>query len=291
MDFLQQMNRSLQYIEDHITEEIDVNKVAKLAYCSEYHFRRMFSSLAGVSLSEYIRRRRLTLAAFDLLNADFKVIDVAMTYQYQSPDSFTKAFQKLHGILPSQVKENGHLLKAYPQMTFQLTIKGGSEMQYRIEEKEAFQIVGLKKRVPLIYEGVNPEIEKMWLSLTMEQIEEWKSLSNIEPSGLISASTNFSERTSEYSELDHYIGAATTNEVTITADKLEVPAQTWVIFTAVGKFPEALQNVWARIYSEWFPSSQYEQTGGPEILWNEDKDMSKPNYKSEIWIPVIKREI
>jgi AraC family transcriptional regulator len=289
MDSLKSMNDALQYMEDHLQYEIDFAEVARRAYCSEYHFKRMFSFLAGIPLSEYVRRRRLTLAAFELQNSDVKVIDVAVKYGYSSPDSFTKAFQQLHGITPSEARKNGHSLKAFPRMSFQLSVKGGSEMNYRIVEKEAFSIVGLKKRVPLVFEGVNPEIAAMWQSLTPEMIQQLKSLSNIEPSGLISASTNFSERTIENSELDHYIGSATTDVCAENLSELKVAPSTWAVFEAVGPFPETLQNVWGRIYSEWFPSSSYEQTEGPEILWNADKDTTSPTFRSEIWVPVKKK--
>jgi AraC family transcriptional regulator len=290
MDLLKEMNNALSYIEDNLTNDIDFTEVARLAFCSEYHFKRMFSFLAGVTLSEYIRRRRLTLAAFELNSSNVRIIDVAVKYGYNSPDSFTRAFESLHGITPSEARNNGQSLKAYPQMTFQLSIKGGSEMNYRIEEKEAFRIVGIKKRVPLIYNGVNPEIASMWGSLNTETIIKLKSLSNVEPFGLLSASTNFSEGRMEGGELDHYIGVATDNEVPDNLAYLEVPASTWAVFESVGPFPDTLQNVWGRIYSEWFPSSNYEQIDGPEILWNENKDMTSPTYKSEIWIMVSKKQ-
>jgi AraC family transcriptional regulator len=290
MDLLKNMNDALKYIEDNLTNEIDFKEAARLAVCSEFHFKRMFSFLAGITLSEYIRRRRLTLAAFELKDTKVRVIDIAMKYGYNSPDSFARAFQTLHGITPSEARNNGHSLKAYPPMTFQLSIKGGSEMNYRIIEKEAFRIVGIKKRVPIIFNGVNPEIASMWQSLDIVKINQLKSFSNVEPVGLISASTNFSEgRMEEKGELDHYIGAATTNECPDNLTQLEVSASTWAVFEAVGPFPDTLQNVWGRIYSEWFPTSNYEQSVGPEILWNEHKDVTSPTFKSEIWIPVVKR--
>jgi AraC family transcriptional regulator len=290
MDLLKNMNSAIRYIEDHLADEIDFKEVARRAYCSEYHFKRMFSFLAGISLSEYIRRRRLTLAAFELGDQNVKVIDIAIKYGYSSPDSFTRAFQQLHGITPTEARHNGHSLKAFPPMSFQLSIQGGSEMNYRIVEKEAFRIVGLKKRVPIIFNGVNPEISAMWQSLNEEKIKELKGLSNVEPKGLISASTNFSEdRMEEKGELDHYIGAATTSECPEHLSSLEVAAGTWAVFEAVGPFPFTLQNVWGRIYSEWFPSSSYQQVEGPEILWNESKDVSSPNFRSEIWMPVMKK--
>ncbi|HDR7587709.1 AraC family transcriptional regulator [Bacillus mycoides] len=290
MDSLKNMNAAMQYIEDNLTHEIDFKEVAKIAFCSEYHFKRMFSFLAGISLSEYIRCRRLTLAAFELTDSNAKVIDVAIKYGYNSPDSFTRAFQNLHGITPSEARSTSRSLKAYSPMTFQLSIQGGNEMNYRIEEKGPFQIIGIQKRVPIVFNGVNEEIASMWKSLDSQSIETLKSLSNIEPTGIISASTNFSEgRMEEKGELDHYIGVATTKDCPKQFKQLEVAASTWAIFEAVGPFPDALQNVWGRIYSEWFPSSNYELAEGPEILWNESKDVSSPNFRSEIWIPVLKK--
>jgi AraC family transcriptional regulator len=284
------MNQALAYIEEHLTAEIEFKQVVSLALCSEYHFRRMFSFLAGVTLSEYIRRRRLTLAAFELVHDNVLVIDMALKYGYSSPDAFTRAFHGLHGITPTEARYSGQQLKAYPRMTFQLTIKGGSEMNYRIEEKAGFRIVGIMRRVPLIYNGVNPEIASMWEALDDDMIDTLKFLSNVEPAGLISASTNFSEGRLDGGELDHFIGVATTREHPDNLTRLDVPASTWAVFESVGPFPETLQHIWGRVYSEWFPSSGYELVEGPEILWNENKDVSSPIFRSEIWIPVSKRE-
>ncbi|KAF6582079.1 AraC family transcriptional regulator [Paenibacillus sp. EKM211P] len=290
MDLLKSMNEAIRYIEENLTNDIDFKEVARLAYCSEFHFKRMFSFLTGVTLSEYIRRRRFTLAAFELKDSNVKVIDIAIKYGYNSPDSFTRAFQNLHGLTPSEARINGRSLKAYPRMTFQLSIKGGSEMNYRIEEKGEFRIVGIQKRVPIMFNGVNPEIAAMWESLDGEKINNLKRISNVEPMGLLSASTNFSEgRMEEKGELDHYIGVATTKECPDNLTQLEVAASTWAVFEAIGSFPDALQDVWGRIYSEWFPSSNYEQIEGPEILWNESKDITSPTFKSEIWIPILKK--
>jgi AraC family transcriptional regulator len=196
----------------------------------------------------------------------------------------------LHGITPSEARNHGHSLKAYPRMTFQLSIKGGNEMNYRIVEKEAFRIVGIMKRVPIIFKGENPEITAMWKTLNMEKINKLKELSNVEPLGLIQASTNFSEgRMEEKGELDHYIGVATTKECPAEFTQLEVPASTWAVFETIGPFPDTLQDVWGRIYSEWFPTSNYEQIEGPEILSIGSKDLTSPTVKCEIWIPVLKK--
>ncbi|MCT2534837.1 AraC family transcriptional regulator [Aquibacillus koreensis] len=290
MDSLSSMNHALAYIEEHLKEEIESSELSKIACCSEYHFKRMFSFLSGISLSEYIRRRRLTLAALELKDSDLRIIDVAVKYGYGSADSFSRAFHSMHGILPSEARNESAKIKAYPRMTFQLSIQGGCEMNYRIVEKEPFKIVGLKKKVPIIFNGVNPEIAKMYELLTPDIITRFKTLSDMEPIGIISASTNFSEgRMEEKGTLDHYIGVATSSKATEGFDVLQVEANTWAVFESIGPFPETLQNIWGRIYAEWFPSSGYETVKGPEILRNESKDMSNPKYRSEIWIPVKKK--
>lgn len=291
MNTLTQMNKAMRYIEENLMGEIDFGEMSRIACCSEYHFRRMFSFLAGMPLGEYIRRRKLSIAAILLDVDENKIIDIALQLGYNSPDAFSKAFQAMHGILPSSVKKGNIILKAFPPMTFQLTIKGGNEMEYRIVEKDAFKIVGLKKRITLIFEGVNHQMDSVLQSLTAESIKELKSLCDIEPKGILSVSTNFSERTVEGSELDQYIGVATTKQASDQWDILEIDSANWAVFTVVGEFPKALQDTWARIYAEWFPTSDYELTGGPEILWNESPDTSKPDYKSEIWIPVRKSDL
>lgn len=291
MDWLDKMNAAMEYIESHLTDDIDYNEIARKARCSEYHFRRMFPFITGVSLSGYIRRRRLTLAVSDLRNTSKPVSEIAKNYRYDSPDSFTRSFKKWHGITPSEVRKGGQSVKAYPRMTFHLSIQGGTEMKYRIEEKKPFTIVGIKKRVPIIFEGENPEIKAMWKNLDKETIGKLKELTNTEPMGLIQASTNFSEgRMEEQGELDHYIGVATTKDTTENYDQLDVPATSWAVFEVEGPFPETLQTTWGRIYSEWFPESEYELSEGPEILWNEETENSSIKQKSEIWIPVRKSQ-
>lgn len=288
MDSLRQMNLAMKYIEDNLIETIDFKKLSQIAACSEYHFRRMFSFLSGMSLNEYIRLRRLTLAVTLLQNKNNKVIDISLMLGYESPDSFTKAFRSFHGITPSQARKSNTSLKAFPHMTFQLKIQGGMEMNYRIVEKEGFKIVGAKKRITLIYEGVNPQMDSMLAGLPIEDFKDLKQLSNVEPSGIICVSANFDSERSEGSELDQYIGVATNKSVDGKWSVLNIEASTWAVFTVVGDFPSALQDTWARIYSEWFTTAGYESTGGPEILWNEGPDTSKKDFKSEIWIPVVK---
>lgn len=289
MELLERMNGALAYIEENLTEDIDYKEIARLAACSEYHFTRMFSFLAGITLSEYIRRRRLTLAAFELASTDCRILDLAVKYGYSSADSFSRAFCALHGVTPSEARNQGHSLKAYPRMSFRLTIQGGEEMNYRIVENPAFRIVGIMKRVPIQFHGANPEIAALAKMLDEKTIQELKSMSNVEPMGILSASVHFSEgRMEEMGELDHYIGVATTAACPDHLASLEVPASTWAVFESVGPFPETLQQTWGRIFSEWLPSSGYELAEGPEILWNEHKDVSSSTYRSEIWIPVAR---
>jgi len=285
MNSLEQLNSALAYIEENLAGQIDLQEVALRANCSEYHFSRMFSFLAGVGLAEYIRRRRLTLAAFDLRDPEMRVLDVALKYDYQSADSFARAFQAVHGVAPSRARQA--TLKAYARLSFQLTVQGATEMNYRIVEKPAFHIVGIHKRVALIYRGINPEIAAMWQSLDEKLIAQLKELSNLEPSGIISGTANISDSREEQSQLDHWIGAATTQACPPNLEQLEVEAGSWAVFECVGPFPDTMQDIWARIYSEWFPSSGYQHKPGPELVWCERRDITLPDFRCQIWIPVL----
>ena len=288
MNPLTQMNQAMEYLEKHLTDDIDFEQMMHVAGCSEYHFRRMFSYLAGMPLGEYIRCRRLALAA-TLLRQGHKVIDCAMLLGYESADAFSKAFQGMHGITPSMAKRGTAILKAFPPMTFQLTITGGCKMDYRIVHNEGCKIVGFKKRVTLQFEGINPQMSSLYEQLTPERIAELKALCDTIPCGMLSVSANFAERTTEGTELDQYVGVATTKHAPAGYEVLPVDESDWVVFTVTGPFPAALQDTWARIYAEWLPSSEYQLTGGPELIWHESTDLTKPNCKSEIWIPVSKR--
>ena len=142
MDWIGRLNQAIAYIEEHITEEIDYAQVAKITYCSSYHFQRMFSYIADIPLPEYIRRRKMSLAAIDLQQGDSKVIDIALKYGYSSPTAFNRAFQSIHGIAPSRAKESGVLLKAYPTVSFKLIAKGVEKMEFRIEKKRGYSCFG-----------------------------------------------------------------------------------------------------------------------------------------------------
>ncbi|MBE7721579.1 MAG: AraC family transcriptional regulator [Lacrimispora celerecrescens] len=288
MNTLAQFNDVMAYIERNLMHDMEPGQISRISGCSEYHFRRMFSFLAGMPLGEYIRRRRLSVAGLMLQKESVKVIDLALQLGYESPEAFSKAFQVMHGVTPSQAKKENTELKVLPPMTFQLTITGGMEMNYRVVEKDEFHIVGFKKRITMQFKGINPQMDSLVQKLTPQVIEELKGLCDVEPKGILSVSADFNERTTEGSQLDQYIGVATSKAVSNGYDILDVPASNWAVFKAAGTFPDAIQDTWAKIYSEWFPASGYELTGGPELLWNETPDTSKPDYKSEIWIPVRK---
>lgn len=290
MNMLKNMNDALQYIEEHLEDDIDFGKVAMLAGVSEYHFRKLFSYLSGMSLGTYIRNRRLSKAVFDLQQGKERVVDIAVKYGYDSADGFSRAFREWSGLNPSDVK-NSTAFKAFPRLAFQLTLQGGMDMDYRIIEKEAFKLVGIKKRVPVVFEGQNPEIMKMAQSLTREQRERLQQMRNTDVKTVVNASFHFDDgRMEEKGQLDHLIGSITTLEQDFGEfDTVEVPAGTWAIFSTDGPFPQALQEMWAKIFSEWLPSSSRELVDGPEISFN--GDFSDPqNVYSEIWIPVKKRD-
>lgn len=298
MNSLEQMNCAMEYIEENLLIGVDFEKAAEIAGCSEYHFRRVFSFLAGMPPGEYIRLRKLSCAAEMLKNSDIKISELAVKLGYESADAFTKAFQSFHTIVPSKARNSDTSVKVFTPMTFQLILKGGTKMNYRIVEKDSFHIVGFKKRVTLVFNGVNPEMATLYENLTPENIPRLKSLSNTEPSGIINVSANFSDRTQEGSELDQYVGVAVSKSLEgdelnysdiSEFDYLHIPSYTWAVFSVAGKFPDALQETWARIYSEWLPRSGYELCDGPEILWNESPDTTKEDYKSEIWIPVLNK--
>ena len=284
MNPLQNLNLALAYIEEHLEGEIDLEEVARRAGCSSYHFTRTFSFLAGIPLSEYVRRRRMTLAAADLRLEEARVIDLAVKYGYTSADAFSRAFASVHGVTPSQSRNAS--LKAYPRIGFQLAIQGGEEMNYRMVTKAAFRLIGIHQRVSLLYEGINPEIAAMFASLDEATVATLKSLSDTEPAGLIQATTDFAEDRGEGSSVEHYIGAASTLACPEGFSALEVAAGEWAVFATQGPFPKTMQDVWARIFTEWFPSSGYQHAGGPELVWSEHPDITSPTFRNEIWIPV-----
>ncbi|WP_062106082.1 AraC family transcriptional regulator [Bacillus niameyensis] len=288
---LKSMNEALEYIESRLHDEIDESELERMTGTSIYHFRRMFSFLSGMSLGEYVRNRKLSNATFDLLHEGMSVTETAFKYGYVSVDGFSRAFREWAGISPSEVKKK-NMLKAFPKLSFQLTIQGGINMDYRIEKKESFKIVGVKKRVPIQFEGENQEIIKLAKSITHEQREILYSYANMEPNQIVSASYSFDDvRMEEKGGLDHMIGVLTTRELDSKKfDTVEVPALTWAVFSSKGEFPKVMQDTWGKIVSEWLPSSDYELVEAPEISFTGDLS-DRSNVHSEIWIAIKKREM
>lgn len=286
---IKELNQVIEYIEEHLTEDISLEKISEYAGVSDYHFRKIFFYLSGMTLSEYIKNRRLSEANMDLLHGEM-VTDVAFKYGYQSLDGFTRAFKKWSGFLPSDVNKKG-ISKLFPKLSFIISVKGGTSMEFRIVDKPAFNLVGVSKRVPMQFEGVNNEIVKLAMSITQEQRDEMHSLQNIEPYEIVNASydadANFLK---EEGDLTHLIGVLTTeNQVSDKLDKVPVEAGTWAVFPNEGPFPSTLQETMAKVYSEWLPSSNYEVIIAPSFSFTKmDKDKKDYAY-SEVWIPVRKR--
>ncbi|WOO88891.1 AraC family transcriptional regulator [Mollicutes bacterium LVI A0078] len=286
MNNLKRLNEAMNYIESNLDNEIDMKEVGRIALCSEFHFSKMFSYLAGMHLSEYVRKRRLSLAAIDLMRTNAKVIDIAIKYNYNSADAFSRAFYKVHQILPSEVKGSEEVLKAFPKMNFEINISGGNEMEYCIITKDEFNLIGFKKRVTITHNGVNEEIASMQKLLTAQSIKEIKAMSNTEPTGMLSASMNFVDRHIDgVGQMDHIIGVAST-DASDTYSTTKIDAATWAVFTVDGIFPKALQETWANIYGQWFPSSSYIPTGGAELTWHAKPTIPGEHYEGEIWVPV-----
>ncbi len=290
MNMLENLNRSLDYIEQNLAHEIDEFEIAKRAHCSVYHYKRMFAYLADIPLHEYIRRRRLTLAAYELQNSTAKVIDVAVKYGYHSPDAFTRAFQNQHGITPTDMRTTNYSLKAYPPMTFRLSIGGGEPMRFRIVNKEAFRVIGITNRVTPIDMGEHPGVEQVWRSTNADTYAELKALNDREPHGILHVDAgDWSGRGN--GDYDYYFSVASTKPCPDPFTALDVPAMTWVVIDV--KVPWEPEK-WKQIYGEWFPSSGYEQVEGPriqvgpEIQVGVEKQMNDKEVEVEYWIPVKK---
>lgn len=286
---LKELNHVIDYIEENLTDDLSLELISEYAGVSDYHFRKIFFYLSGLTLSEYIKNRKLSEANKDLLQGE-KVTDVAFKYGYQSIDGFTRAFKKWGGFLPSDVIKRG-ISKSFPKLSFIITVKGGVSMEFRIEYKPAFNLVGVSKRVPMQFEGVNNEIVKLAQSITKEQIEEMHALQNMEPYEVVNASydadANFLK---EEGELTHMIGILTTeDQVSDRLEKVPVKACTWAIFPNEGPFPSTLQETTAKIYSEWLSTSDYEVINVPGFSFTKMNEHKKDYAYSEIWVPVQKR--
>lgn len=283
IDWVQRMNGAINYVEDHLMEKIDYTEVARLACCSAYHFQRMFSFITGVTLAEYIRRRRLTLAAFDLQHSGIKVIELALKYGYDSPEAFTRAFSNLHGVTPSAARHTGTSLKAYPKMTFHMSIKGDAEMNYRIEQMGPFRIVGISERVRT--EDAFREIPRIWAEAGDRGVFEklWKvRLGNHQMGGILGVCAN--GEFGENEEFDYLLSVRSDQEPPEGMSLLDYPASTWAVFDASGG-PEGIQEIWKRLYTEWVPSSLYDLAYLPAV----ENYLPPEEGRNELWVPVVKR--
>lgn len=287
---LQELNRAIDYIEEHLTDELTLEEISKYVGISDYHFRTVFFYLAGMTLSEYIKSRRLSEANKDLLLGE-KVTDIAYKYGYQSMDGFARAFKKWSCFLPSEVVKK-RISKPFPKLSFVITTKGGNTMEYRIEEKSAFYLVGVSKRVPMQFEGVNNAIVELAMSITEEQRKEMHALQNMEPHQIVNASYEADAGfLKEEGELTHLIGVLTTKEdVSDQLVKVPVEACTWAVFPNEGPFPATLQNTMARVYSEWLPVSDYEVINIPAFSFSKMDEHKKDYAYSEVWTPVRKKK-
>lgn len=285
MEWLKRMVDSVEYIEEHIEEPPDVEKIAKIACSSTFHFQRMFNMLAGITVAEYVRKRKLTLAAQELAATKAKVLDIALKYGYETPESFSKAFRRVQGISPSAAREQGVKLKAQPRISFQISLKGDKEMDYKIVEKPAFKVIGKGIRVTTI-EGENMKrIPKFWEECCQNGFHEklckiakgadifgicMNDFSNEEFTYIICT-----EKPKDYSE----------NDLT----EVEIPGSTWAVFESIGPMPDSIQKVWGRIFQEWFPATSFEHADAPELEVYPQGNGDSEDYRCEVWIPVVKK--
>ncbi|WP_137845893.1 AraC family transcriptional regulator [Microbacterium sp. 2FI] len=281
------LNRLIEVVETHLDDDIDVGGLAVDLGTTEYHLRRMFSSLAGMPLSEYIRRRRMSVAAADVLGAD-DLLGIAVRYGYGSTEAFGRAFRSVHGVGPSDVRRDGGPLHTQPQLRFRLTVEGNTPMDTRIADRPAFRLVGHAARVPLIHEGANPHIKAHIASIPATEHGRLKELSDTEPTGLLQVSADVDPDYREGSELTYLHGVAVTADSPVPddLDAIEVPAGTWAVFRADGPYPAVLQTTWAATATDWFPSNPWRLRPGPSIVAVLDRAADFSTASCELWLPV-----
>lgn len=283
MDWVERLNAAIRYIDENLTGDIEYEKLGQIACCSAYHFQRMFSYIAGMPLSEYIRKRRMSLAAVDLQGGNAKIIDVAAKYGYTSPTAFNRAFQSVHGISPSSVKNDGVEVKSFPPITFKITVKGVDELNYRIENKGAFRIVGKSYPLSREIEQNFLQVPQMWQDAVLDgTIEKIISLMNNAPQGVLGVSA-----CSDAEEWRYYIAVSSTAAIDASLEAYIIPAGLWAVFPGAGT-GKSIQELERRIVTEWLPTSGYEFTEGPdiEVYFNPNPE----NTAYEVWIPVQKKQ-
>lgn len=281
MEWITRLNNAINYIEEHLCDTVDYDEIAKLACCSTYHFQRMFAYMADTTLSEYIRRRRMSKAAVDLQSGSEKIINIALKYGYDSPTAFNRAFKSIHGVAPSQIKADGVSIKAFPPISFKITIKGAEQMEYKIENKDAFRIIGVSEPLHREIEKNFEVVPQMWQNAVTDGIiPRLASMMNSEPMGMLGISVCNEEN------WRYFIAVASNHEIENTLQEYIVPAATWAIFSGSGS-GQSIQELEKRIVTEWLPTSGYEYGNAPdiEVYLNADPQ----NAKYEVWIPVVKK--
>lgn len=282
MNWLDGFNQVIEYIENHLEDEIDYEKIADIFGYSVYHVQRLFAMVAGVPFSEYIRNRKLSKAAMELQGNECKVIDIALKYGYSSPNSFNRAFKVFHGVVPSDVKKEGITIKAYPPLCFELIVKGAQAMEYRIVRKKAFRIVGVTLHTTLENGECYQSAPSFWRNLIQAGGQNnILALMNHEPYGLLGVS-NYSPDFSS-GEFDYFIACSTDKPVPEGMKEFIVPESTWAIFSSKAKEADAIQKLEQRIVMEWLPTSGYEFAKAPDI------EAYDAEGNADIWIPVIKK--
>lgn len=285
MEWMAIIGNSIQYMEDHITEDITVESVAKSVGVSSFYFQKGFAMLCGFSVSEYIRNRKLALAGNDLLVTDEKIIDIAMKYGYDSPDSFTKAFTRFHGVTPTAVRKDDVLLKSFAPLKIKISLEGGYLMDYKIVKKEAFTVIANAKTFP--YEGAKEIVPQFW----QEHFQSGKGAVVCGCYG-INIDLEMGQENFEYLIADPYDPQKEVPDGFVTKT---IPAFDWAVFPCRGAMPDALQDVNTKIYTEWLPAlKEYEFAAGYCVEYYDDptkyeKGTRDENYYCEIWIPVKKK--
>jgi AraC family transcriptional regulator len=287
------LNRLVELIEEHLTEEhlaeeLDVATLAREVGSTEYHVRRMFSSLAGMPLSEYFRRRRMTVAATDVVRGEVDLLAIAVRYGYGSTEAFGRAFRSVHGASPGDVRRHGGPLRSQPTLRFRLTVEGNTMLDTRLIDRPAFRLVGHAARVPLIHVGVNPHIQAHIAALPPSEHVRLKELSDTEPAGLLQVSADVDPDYAEGSELTYLHGVAIgdATDAPDDLDVLDVPAGMWAVFRTEGAYPEALQTTWAATATDWFPSNPWRLRPGPSIVAVLDRAEDFRTATCELWLPV-----
>jgi len=294
MDWLKNMNNIITHIEENLTQPIKYETLSRIAGCSVYEFSRIFSFMADISLSEYIRRRRLSQAVFDIQNSNEKIIDIALKYCYESPATFTRAFKELHGTTPTSARKKSVTFKTYPPIAFALTIKGVDEMQFRIEKTSTFEIMGLA--------GYTCNDEDWKDSLWGEFLDGGNGADG---SGTFNQALWNNGNPSYYTAPFHQVGAYDFHSIngktpTIIGAEYKgtkpdikgittktIPESTWAVFTFKGETGSKVGEAITRIITEWFPQSGYVRNETVPMLDSYPGGQIDENYEWEIWMPVV----